>query len=187
MVVTLPDPPIPPSAEEIISYLGMERIPDEEAWFRQTYKSADVLTSESCGGRYATARTAGTAIYALITREGFSAMHRLQTDEIWHFYLGTPLELLLLHPDGSGELVMLGPDLLNGQHPQWVVPRGVWMGAIPIGETSSAYSLIGNTMAPGFEYADFEIGYRDELQARYPEFATQIAKLTSPPHFTRIT
>jgi uncharacterized protein len=84
----------------------------------------------------------------------FSDMHRLPTDEIWHFYLGDPIELLLLHPDGSDELVILGHDVLAGQRVQTVVAAGVYMGARlrPGGE----FAVYGNTMAPGFALSDFE-------------------------------
>jgi predicted cupin superfamily sugar epimerase len=128
---------------------------------------------------------AGSAIYTLQTKEDFSALHLLQTDEIWHFYGGDPLEVLLLYPDGHGETAIIGPDVLHGQHPQFVVPRGVWQGSRPIGPGPDSYTFFGNTLAPGFEYADFAIGYRDELQKQYPKFAAQIAEFTRAEFATR--
>jgi hypothetical protein len=128
---------------------------------------------------------AGSAIYTLETKEDFSALHILQTDEIWHYYGGSPLELLLLFPDGRGETVVLGPDILHGQHPQYVVPRGVWQGSRPIGPGPDAYTFFGNTLGPGFAYADFAIGYRDELQKAYPQHAALIAQLTRDEHATK--
>jgi predicted cupin superfamily sugar epimerase len=103
-------------------------------------------------------------------------VHRLPTDEIWHFYLGDPVELLLLHPGGGDELVTLGADVLGGQRVQVTVPSGVWMGAQlrPGGE----YGVYGNTMAPGFTPGDFEPGDRAELTRRWPHRADLIAALT---------
>src|SRR5581483_11176343 len=99
---------------------------------------------------------AATAIYYLLTPDTVSAMHRLATDEIFHFYLGDPVEMLQLRPDGSHRVAILGPDLDAGQRPQIVVPRGVWQGArlVPGGR----FALLGTTVAPGFDYADYETG-----------------------------
>lgn len=166
-------------AKRLIERLKMERIPQEGPWFALTYVSADSLDGKTLPPRYRGGdRRAGTAIYALETVEDFSALHRLQTDEIWHFYGGDPLEMLLLYPDGHGEIVILGADVLAGQHPQFVAPRGVWQGSRPLGKGPDAYSFFGDTLAPGFDYGDFEIGYRDELQKQYPQFAAQIERLT---------
>ena len=165
-------------AQKLIALLGMEKIPVEGAWFKVTYGSADQLSAAALPARYGAPRMAGTAIYALVTRGDFSAMHRLRTDEIWHFYVGDPIELLLLHPEGRDEVVILGPDLAAGQRPQFTVPAGVWMGARPLPATASAYALFGCTLAPGFDYADFEPGYRDELQQAYPARRELIGQLT---------
>lgn len=103
-------------------------------------------------------------------------MHRLPTDEVWHFYLGDPIELLLLHPDGSDALVILGTDVLGGHRVQFTVPSGAWMGARlrPGGE----YGVYGNTMAPGFVPSDFERGARAALCCRWPEREELITALT---------
>jgi predicted cupin superfamily sugar epimerase len=165
-------------AQTLIQHFKMQKIPAEGPWFTVTYRSPDVLDTSGLPARYKGRRVAGTAIYAVQTKDDFSAMHKLATDEIWHFYGGDPLEMLLLYPDGHGEVVMVGPDVFKGQHPQLVVPREVWQGSIPIGDRPESYSFFGNTLAPGFEFADFEMGYRDELQNRYPQFAGHIARLT---------
>lgn len=172
------------TATELISRLRMEKIPGEGAWFTVTYNSTDRLPAGGLPARYGASRLAGTAIYALITREDFSAMHRLKTDEVWHFYSGDPIELLLLHPDGRDELVLLGDDLAAGQRPQFTVPAGVWMGARPQTATPAAYSLFGCTMAPGFDYADYEPGYRMELQKTFPARSALIAELTREEFIT---
>jgi predicted cupin superfamily sugar epimerase len=119
-----------------------------------------------------------SAIVALLVDDPsvFSDMHRLPTDEIWHFYLGDPIELLLLYPDGSDELVILGHDVLAGQRVQTVVEAGVYMGARlwPSGE----FAVYGNTMAPGFVLSDFEAASAEELIAGWPQRAELIRALT---------
>jgi predicted cupin superfamily sugar epimerase len=165
-------------AQKLIQHFKMEKIPAEGPWFTVTYRSQDRLDAKSLPLRYQGDRIASTAIYAVQTMEDFSAMHKLLTDEIWHFYGGNPLEMLLLYPDGRGEVVVVGPDVFKGQHPQFVVSRDVWQGSIPMGAGPESYSFFGNTLAPGFEFDDFEMGYRDELQNQYPQFAAHIARLT---------
>jgi len=173
-------------AAELIRHLHMQKIPAEGPWFTVTYKSDDVVPAGSLPARYHGApHVAGSAIYCLETREDFSALHLLQTDEIWHYYGGDPLEILLLYPDGHGETAVIGPDVLHGQHAQFTVPRGVWQGSRPIGAGPDSYTFFGTTLGPGFEYGDFAIGYRDELQKLYPKFATQIAALTRGEFATR--
>ena len=174
------------AAKRLIDHLGLQRIPDEGPWFVVTYGSTDVLPGTALPARYGgKAHAAGSAIYLVETREGFSALHRLKTDEVWHFYGGDPIEMLLLYPDGHGETVVIGPDVFAGQHPQFTVPRGVWQGSIPRDNGAEAYSFAGDQLSPAFDYGDFEIGYRDELQKAYPEFAAQIAKLTRAEFVTR--
>src|SRR5690606_40153176 len=120
-----------------------------------------------------------SAIYALVTRRDFSAMHRLAQDETWHFYLGDPIELLLLPSDGGlDEVVVLGADLAAGQQPQFTVPAGVWMGARPLRDDPEAFSLFGCTLSPGFADRDYEPGERVALQAAHPAHAALIAALT---------
>lgn len=172
-------------AKQLIDHYKMEKIPVEGAWFALTYTSSEKIAAEALPPRYGSSRALGGAIYALVTREDFSALHKLKTDEIWHFHVGDPIELLLLHPDGRDQLVILGGDVLAGQHPQFTVPAGVWMGARPVKATADAYGFFGTTMAPGFDFADFEPGYRDELQKAYPARKELIAELTRADLATR--
>ena len=125
------------------------------------------------GGR---PRDAGTAIYFLLTSDTFSALHRLRTDEIFHFYLGDPVEMLHLHPDGTGASLLLGSAPHEGMRPQVVVPAGVWQGARMAGE--GRFALMGCTVAPGFEFEDFELGSREALTREYPGFGETIRALT---------
>lgn len=172
-----PSDPMPPAAKAIIDHYHMQNIPHEGPWFLQTFKSDDVIEG-ALAERYKGKRWAYTAIYAVFTRSDFSAMHRLATDELWHFYGGSPAQILMLYPDGHGEVKLWGSDVLKGEEPQIMVPRGTWMGARPIGDPATAYSFGANTLSPGFEYADYEPGYRDELVRLYPKFAAQITELT---------
>jgi hypothetical protein len=103
-------------------------------------------------------------------------MHRLQTDEVYHFYLGDPVELLLLKPEGASEVVLLGPDLEAGERPQAVAPRGAWQGARV--RPGGRLALLGTTMAPAWEPDDFELGEREALTRQYPGRAELIRALT---------
>lgn len=158
-------------AREVIEVLGLEPHPEEGGYFRETYRATRSLAPEALGGAYPGARVASTAIYYLLTPETMSEMHLLATDEVFHFYLGDPVEQVLLHPDGSGELRTLGLDLAAGARPQAVVPAGSWQGALlaPGGE----FALMGCTVAPGFEFADYT-GGTPELCDRWPDFADAI-------------
>jgi len=167
-----------PTADALIKHFNMQRIPQEGPWFTLTYSSADTLPRGALPGRYDGPRAAGSAIIAIITKYEFSAMHRLKTDEVWHYYGGDPLQLLILRPNGSAEVVVLGSDVLRGQKLQYVVPRGSWQGSIPLGKGRDSYSIIGDTLAPSFDYSDFEMGYRADLQQAYPGYAGLIAQLT---------
>jgi predicted cupin superfamily sugar epimerase len=103
-------------------------------------------------------------------------MHRLPGDEIFHFYLGDPVEMLQLFPDGRTEILVLGADLQAGQKPQHVVPAGVWQGSSLL--AGGKWALLGATMAPGFDYADYEQGQRELLSKQYPEQSSRITRLT---------
>jgi predicted cupin superfamily sugar epimerase len=145
------------SAREIAEQLGLESLPDEGGLFRRTF--ADDHSS---------------AIYYLLAGSDFSALHVLTVAETYHHYAGAPLQMLLLHPDGSVERPVLGTDLAAGQRPQLVVPAGTWQGSRPAGE----WVLVGTTMAPPFEWGMFTLGQRAELQAQYRAAAADIAALT---------
>jgi uncharacterized protein len=165
-----------PTAEELIALLKLQPHPREGGHFRETYRSDDLLPAGALPARYGAPRCAGTAIYYLLTPSTCSALHRLASDEVFHFYLGSPVRMLQLFPDGQGRELVLGPDLTRGQSVQVVVPRGVWQGSVL--EPGGAFALLGCTVAPGFEYADYESGSRAELLAHYPAFAGLIGRLT---------
>ncbi|MGI5376585.1 cupin domain-containing protein [Streptomyces sp. CA-251387] len=154
--------------EDLVAHYGLEPIPREGGLFRQTW----------AGPELADGRPEGSAIVVLLTADDFSALHRLPSDEVWHFYLGDPLELLLLAPDGTSRTAVLGPGLLHGQHIQLTVPAGTWMGARVV--KGGSWTFFGCTMAPGFTYEGYEHGDLAELTARYPSEAARIAALCRP-------
>lgn len=169
------------TAEQLIQALYLEPLSVEGGLFTQTYRSEEMIPRELLPHRYpAHQRPFGTAILFLITNDqnSFSAMHKLPTDEIYHFYLGDPLEMLLLYPDGTSRRLILGQDILNEQMVQLVVPQGVYMGShlVPGGE----WALIGTTMAPGFDESDYAGADRGWLIERFPAEAELITRLTRP-------
>jgi predicted cupin superfamily sugar epimerase len=162
------------TTQQIIAHFKLLPHPKEGGFFRETYRSKELLSD--LPSRYPGPRSASTAIYYFLTPDTFSAMHRVASDEGFHFYFGSPVEMLQLHPDRHGEVATLGSDWRSGQSPQIVVPAGVWQGSrlVPGGE----YALLGTTVAPGFDYADYETGEREVLAKQYPEFAQMIRELT---------
>jgi predicted cupin superfamily sugar epimerase len=164
------------TADEIIERLELVPHPCEGGHFRQTYRSKLMIPAAMLPSDYAGERCVSTAIYYLLMSGTFSEIHRLPTDEVFHFYLGDPLEMLQLHPDGRGEVIRIGNNLIAGEMPQVLAPGGVWQGLrlAPGGQLA----LLGTTVAPGFEYADYTSGRRDELIERYPQFADMITALT---------
>ncbi len=157
-----------PSFAELQQLLGLEPLPVEGGHFVQTWRSVQ------------DGHVVGTAILMALGDEpdSFSSMHCLTIDEIWHFHLGDPIELLLLHPDGRVERPRLGHDLLAGERVQVIVPAGTWMGGalVPGGQ----WGLFGCTMAPGFVPGSFEGGVRETLIAGWPDAADDITRLTRP-------
>jgi predicted cupin superfamily sugar epimerase len=162
----------------------MRPLPGEGGYFAETYRSAHKIPPGSLPGGYCGPRTFATAIYYLLTPETFSALHRLPGDEVYHFYLGDPVEMLQLKPDRTAERIVLGPDIGNGMRLQTVVSGGVWQGSrlLPGGR----WALLGTTMSPGFEVEDYTSGVREALLDSYPAYLELICGLTretpaSPP------
>lgn len=160
---------------EIIATLQLQPHP-EGGYFREIYRCSETIAKDCLPSRYAGARSVSTSIYYMLTSETFSVMHRVASDEIYHFYSGSPLELLLLHPGGRSEVIMIGPDIRDGQHPQFVIPHGVWQGSRVY--AGGSYCLIGATVAPGFDFADFEEGKRADLVNQFPAQSEMITALT---------
>ncbi len=169
------------TADEVKRTLGLEPHPREGGWFVQTYTSGAMLPASALAGssdpaRYDGPRRLSTAIYYLLEPSTFSEMHRLGSDEVFHHYAGGAVEMLQLMPGGDSERVLLGKDLAAGQRPQVIVPRGVWQGSRLLGDDE--WALLGCTVSPGFEYADYETGFCNELLSGWPAATTLIRALT---------
>jgi predicted cupin superfamily sugar epimerase len=166
------------TASELIELLNLVPLPVEGGHFRQTWCAGDILPASALDARYGRPKPAGTAIYYLLddSPDSFSALHRLPTDEVYHFYLGDPVEQLLLYPDGRHEIATLGSDVGSGQRVQWVAPRGVWQGSRL--RPGGRVALMGTTMAPGFDPRDYDGGDRGTLVRAYPAAADLICALT---------
>jgi predicted cupin superfamily sugar epimerase len=164
------------SPSEIITLLNLEPLPVEGGYFRQTYLAAETVPIQALPPRYSVSKPFCSLIYYLLYDDLFSAMHRLPTDEIYHHYLGDPVEMLLLSPDGGSRRVVGGSDLSAGQTVQWIAPAGAWQGTrlVPGGRLA----LLGTTMAPAYTPEDFELGDRSALLTQYPAEGDLIRALT---------
>jgi predicted cupin superfamily sugar epimerase len=161
--------------QKLIDHYRLEVLPVEGTLFVSTYVSSQKTTNGD---------PISTAIIGLYANnpESFSSFHRLQHDELWHFYAGDPLRLVILHPDGSSEDVILGPDFASGQHVQFTVPARSWQAGHTLGE----YSLFGCTMAPGFTGECFEGGEMTALLEQHPDRADDIRRLSAIQGETRM-
>lgn len=164
------------TADEIIRLLALEPLPGEGGYFKSSYRSPDVLPTSALPERYCGPRQLGSAIYYLLVAGVCSRLHRLSTDELFHFYMGDPVRLLLLFPDGTSDLIELGHDIANGQCLQALVPRGCWQGAFV--RDGGSFALLGATMCPGFDYDDYQQGDRKTLIGQYPQCRELILQLT---------
>jgi len=173
-LATIRMPPL--TADKIREILRLQPHPIEGGCFAETYRSELKLPGNVVGPAYPGERFIGTAIFYLLTPETFSAMHKLPGDELFHFYLGDPVEMLKLQPDGRSEIIILGQDIAAGAHLQHCVPGGCWQGSRLL--QGGAYALLGTTMSPGFDYADYVVGNLDELARMYPEHKDMITALT---------
>jgi uncharacterized protein len=162
------------TAAEVIRLLNLSPHPVEGGHFLQTYAAAEQIELRG----YPSSRRTSTAIYYLLEPHTFSEIHRLRSDEIFHFYAGDALEMLQLANGQAGERIMIGNDLAAGQRPQVLAPRDVWQGSRIAPGGSVGWSLVGCTVSPGFEYEDYESGVRADLTAQWPLWAGLIAALT---------
>jgi predicted cupin superfamily sugar epimerase len=159
---------------ELIDTLGLLPHP-ERGFYGETYRAGTRVTARSHAGD----RHAATAIYFLVTaEEPVTSLHRLKSDEVFHLYEGGPLEIVRLHADGGWDVARLGLDLAAGERPQIVVPAGTWFGTVLAGGAS--HCLVGCTVSPGFEFADFELAEGPELEAQYPAAADRIRRMRRP-------
>ncbi len=163
------------TAEELIAHYKLQPHP-EGGFFCETYRSEAVLSTSTVRPGVSGNRALSTGILFLLPRGSRSRLHRLRSDEMWHFYLGGPLEMIFLgEPDGLASIV-LGQDIAAGQRVQYLVPANTWFGAAPL--PGVEYSLVGCTVAPGFDFADFELAGRAELTRQFPGQAELIERWT---------
>jgi predicted cupin superfamily sugar epimerase len=163
-------------ARFLIDELNLSPHP-ERGFFIETYRARQFVQSVVHGGE----RSASTAIYFLITEEEpTTELHRLRSDEVFHLYEGGPLDILRLFSDGSWDEVRLGLELRTGERPQIVIPAGTWFGtALAAG---SSHCLVGCSVAPGFEFGDFELAHHDELERRFPAAQHAIRRIRRVTH-----
>lgn len=150
----------------LIQKLDLQQHP-EGGYYRETYRSEGKL---DFGGE----RNFSTCIYYMLTADGFSAFHRIRQDEIWHFYEGSSLHIHMINPQGKYSLARIGSNLAEGEEYQFVVPAGYWFAAEVMGD----YGLVGCTVAPGFDFRDFELAAREQLMEQYPQHLSIIEKFT---------
>lgn len=169
--------------EDVIRMLGLKPLTGEGGLWCQTYLSGETLPGGTLPRR-ATDRPVASAIHFLLTPAAFSRMHRLVTDEIWYYHMGAPVELLLLYPDGTCAVPVLGCGLAAGERPQITVPRGTWMGACLRGD--GPYSLLSTSMAPAYADSDFEAGTWDRLRPLLsrPDLEPLLRRLTGEPRYS---
>ena len=151
-----------------VEQLGLLPHP-EGGFFKETYRSEQITEPFKKGEM----RSLSTGIYFLITSGNFSAFHRIKSDEMWHFYAGSPLKVHVIEPNCSYYILNIGLDLEKGQMPQAVVPAGAWFAS----ESSGDYSLVGCTVSPGFDFNDFELAKKNELKALFPDYSAVIEQL----------
>jgi len=153
-----------------------ELIPHPEGgYYKETYRSGEIITQDALPARFPGDRSFSTAIYFLLEKEDFSAFHRIKSDECWHFYTGNTLNIYVLHLSGELEIILLGNDLNKGERFQYVVPAGCWFASAPAED--AAFSFVGCTVAPGFNFADFEMAKAGDLIKSYSQHTSIIKRL----------
>jgi len=162
------------NADDVIRALDLSPLPWEGGWYRETWRSKVDIQATELVDQYDGARSAGTAIYYVLTPQTVSRMHRLPSDETFHFYLGDPVEMLLLHPDGAkSENITFGQDIFGDDHVQFTIPGNTWMGGrLKLNAAKgdkAGFALMGTTVSPGFDFADLEMGTFGDLSAQYPD------------------
>ena len=147
----------------------------EGGWYKQTYKSNELVPLTALPGRFGGDRVFSTAIYFLLEKGNFSAFHKIKSDECWHFYAGDPLKVFVIDQNDDLKTITLGNDVNKGERFQYVVPANCWFASRPA--PGSEYSLVGCTVAPGFEFEDLELADGKSLAALYPQHSSIIKEL----------
>jgi uncharacterized protein len=166
---------IVPTIDELVRRLDLVRHP-EGGWYRETYRSGELVAANALPERFGGLRSFCTSIYFLLEKGDFSALHRIKSDEIWHFHTGTALTVHALTSQGEHVELKLGSNPAAGESFQIVVASGCWFGAEVTGP--GEYSLVGCTVSPGFDFSDFQLGNRSDLYQEYPRHREIIDRLT---------
>ena len=164
------------TAERIIKHYNMKLLPGEGGYYKETYRAGEMVQSSALPERYGKDKSHSTSILYLLTPDQVSHFHRINTDEVYHFYLGDPVQMFQLYPDGTCKVIFLGQELEAGQFVQTVVPKGVWQGSLLL--EGGSFALMGTTVAPGFDFSDHEFPDRQTLLDLYPDHRDTIIRLT---------
>jgi predicted cupin superfamily sugar epimerase len=160
-------------SQQWISKLNLQPHP-EGGYYCEVYRSDEFIQQSSLNNRYNNKRSISTSIYFLLEGEQFSAFHKIQSDELWHFYDGSSINLIIILADGTLQKLKLG--LNDGEFPQIKIPKNTWFAAHPI--DTKSFSLVGCTVAPGFDFTDFELGKREKLLRSFPKHKNLITQFT---------
>ncbi len=163
------------TAQALIEKLGLEAHP-EGGFFKETYRSAGVISQSDLGGDYTGSRNYSTAIYFMLTSDAFSAFHRIRQDEFWFFHQGAPITFHTITAEGDYTVQTIGNEIDKGHVPQLVVKGGDWFAAEI--QDDNEFALVSCTVSPGFDFADFELATKKELTELYPLYADIISQLT---------
>jgi hypothetical protein len=148
----------------------------EGGYYKEVYRSNEFVHKKNLPDRYSSFRSFSTSIYFLLESNEFSAFHRLKSDEIWHFYEGAAISIVMIFPNGEFKIILMGHETDAKEVYQAVIPKGCWFAAHVNGKDS--FSLVGCTVAPGFDFEDFELGKRDDLLKLFPQHRDLIARFT---------
>lgn len=159
----------------LIATLELQPHP-EGGYYKETYRSKDLITKDALPEIFNGPRNHSTGIYYLLESKDFSAFHRINQDEMWHFYKGDALTLTMISEQGELSTLKIGSDIVNGEVPQAVIPKGYWFAAKV--EQPNTYALLGCTVAPGFDFQDFELADRQKLIDQFPQHKNIITALT---------
>jgi predicted cupin superfamily sugar epimerase len=162
------------NAAQLIQQYNLQPHP-EGGWYKETYKSHEHIPASALPKRFGSNRAFSTAIYFLLEQGNFSAFHRIKSDECWHFYAGDPLRVYVLQPNGHLDIIDLGNDIFQGQQFQYIVPANCWFASRPL--PGSSFCFVGCTVAPGFDFADFEMADAASLIVKYPQYQNIIKEL----------
>ena len=162
------------NAQQLIQQYNLQPHP-EGGWYKETYRSTEQISASALPERFSGARSFSTAIYFLLEQGNFSAFHRIKSDECWHFYAGGPLDVYVLKQNGSLDIIHLGNDISKDQLFQFAVPANCWFASRPA--AGSDFCFVGCTVAPGFDFADFEMAGAEDLKTIFPQHENIIKTL----------